>query len=89
MIEKYEATPSYTQAIVLRKHSAEGTLTDKIMEQIMKEQKPNQHEKLTFKASTIKKYVPKGYTDKQTEEFVIKALDFYKRHLDRQQDRGR
>ena len=89
LIEKYEATPSYTQAIVLRKHSAEGTLTEKIMEQIVKEQKPNQQEKLTFKASTIKKYVPKGYTDKQTEEFVIKALDFYKRHLDRQQDRSR
>lgn len=89
LIEKYEATPSYTQAIVLRKHSAEGTLTDKLMEHIMKEQKPNQQEKLTFKASVIKKYVPKGYTDKQTEEFVIKALDFYKRHLDRQQDRSR
>ena len=89
LIEKYDATPSYTQAIVLRKHSAEGTLTDKVMEQIMKEQKPNQQEKLTFKASVIKKYVPKGYTDKQTEEFVIKALDFYKRHLDRQQDRSR
>lgn len=89
LIEKYEATPSYTQAIVLRKHSAEGTLTDKVMEQIMKEQKPNQQEKLVLKASAIKKYVPKGYTDKQTEEFVIKALDFYKRHLDRQQDRSR
>lgn len=89
LIEKYEATPSYTQAIVLRKHSTEGTLTDKVMEQIIKEQKPNQQEKLTFKASTIKKYIPKGYTDKQAEDFVIKALDFYKRHLDRQQDRGR
>lgn len=89
LIEKYDSTPSYTQAIVLRKHSGEGKLTDKLMEQIMKEQKPNQQEKLTFKASAIKKYVPKGYTDKQTEEFVIKALDFYKRHLDRQQDRSR
>lgn len=89
LIEKYDSTPSYTQAIVLRKHSGEGKLTDKLMEQIMKEQKPNQQEKLTFKASAIKKYVPKGYTDKQTEEYVLKALDFYKRHLDRQQDRGR
>jgi len=89
LIEKYDSTPSYTQAIVLRKHSGEGKLTDKLMEQIMKEQKPNQQEKLTFKASAIKKYVPKGYTDKQTEEYVLKALDFYKRHLDRQQDRSR
>ena len=35
MIEANEATPSYSQAIVLRKHSNEGTLTGKIIEKIM------------------------------------------------------
>ena len=55
----------------------------------MEQEKPNQREKITFKADNIRRFIPPNYTTKQTEEYVLKALDFYKRHLDKQKDRGR
>lgn len=84
-----DATPSYSQAIVLRKHSSEGLLTENMITKIMAERKPNQEERLSIKVSTIKKYVPKGYTDKQVEHHIVKALDFYQKYLIRQQEKDR
>ena len=89
VIEANEATPSYSQAIVMRKHSNDGTLTEKMIEKIMEERKPNQEEKLVFKASKIKNLVPKEMTDKQIEEYVVKALDFYQKYQKRQRENGR
>jgi len=84
-----EATPSLAQAIKMRSFSKEGKLSGEVIESIMCEEKPNQREKITFKAENIRRFVPSNYTAKQTEEYVLKALDFYKRHLDKQKDRGR
>lgn len=53
-----EATPSLAQALKMKQFSKEGKLNaDKILE-IMCERKPNQEEKITFKAESLRKYIP-------------------------------
>jgi len=79
-----DATPSLAQAIKMRQFSNEGKLDmDRILS-IMSEVKPNQREKLSFQADRLKKYIPAGISLKQTEDYVVKALEFYQRYLDKQ-----
>ena len=82
-----DATPSHDQAIRMRSLSMQGKLTPEAIEAVMSELKPNQREKISFHADRIKQYLPKGMPPKQTEEYVIQALEFYSRH--REQQRGR
>lgn len=83
-----DATPSLAQAIKMRKFSNEGKLNEDVILSIMCEDKPNQREKLSFPADRLRKYIPNGITIKQTEEYVVKALEFYQRYLDRQRNTG-
>lgn len=89
IIQDKMATPSYTQAIQLHQHSQKGELTNDMMVSIMDEKKPNQKEKFTLKAETVKKYLPKGLTDKQAEDYIIRALSHYNRTLNRDKDMER
>lgn len=84
-----DATPSLAQAIKMHGFSKEGKLTNEVIESIMLERKPNQVEKISFKADNLRRFIPKNYTDKQTEEYVVKALEHYSRYLERQRDRER
>ncbi len=84
-----DATPSLAQAIKMHDFSKEGKLTNEVIESIMLERKPNQAEKISFKADNLRRFIPKNYTDKQTEEYVVKALEYYGRYLERQRDRER
>lgn len=84
-----DATPSLAQAIKMHGFSKEGKLTNEVIESIMLERKPNQAEKISFKADNLRRFIPKNYTDKQTEEYVVKALEYYGRYLERQRDRER
>ena len=47
---------------------------------IMCEKKPNQFEKTSFRMDHLRRYVPKNITAKQTEEYVLQALEYYRRH---------
>ena len=89
IIQDKMATPSYTQAIQLHQYSQKGELTNDMMVSIMDEKKPNQKEKFTLKAETVKKYLPKGLTDKQAEDYIIRALSHYNRTLNRDKDMER
>lgn len=84
-----DATPSLAQAIKMHGFSKEGKLSNEVIESIMMEQKPNQVEKISFKADNLRKFIPKNYSDKQTEEYVVKALEYYGRYLERQRGRER
>lgn len=77
-----EATPSLAQALKMKQFSKEGKLNaDKILE-IMCERKPNQVEKITFKAESLKKYIPRSIiSPKETEEYILKALAHYRDFL--------
>lgn len=77
-----EATPSLAQALKMKQFSKEGKLNaDKILE-IMCERKPNQAEKITFKAESLRKYIPRSIiSPKETEEYILKALAHYRDYL--------
>ena len=49
----------------------------------MEEEKPNQKEKPTFRDERITKLIPKTVPRGQETDFVVKALEFYNRHLQR------
>ncbi len=78
-----DATPSLAQAIKMKKFMQEGKLTDEVIQSIMQEEKPNQKEKSAFKDERITKLIPKTIPKGQETDFVVKALEFYNRHLQR------
>lgn len=78
-----DATPSLAQAIKMKNLSRSGQLTADAILGIMCEKKPNQAEKISFRTDKLKPYIPRNYTPQQTEEFILKALEHYQRHLER------
>ena len=78
-----DATPSLAQAIKMKKFNQDGKLTDEVIQSIMEEEKPNQKEKPAFRDERITKLIPKSVPRGQEADFVVKALEFYNRHLQR------
>ena len=88
-MEYSDATPSLAQAIKMKKFMQEGKLTNEVIQSIMQEEKPNQKEKPAFKDERITNLIPKSIPRGQETDFVVKALEFYNRHLQRSKDRER
>ncbi|RKJ17607.1 ParB/RepB/Spo0J family partition protein [bacterium D16-50] len=88
-MEYNDATPSLAQAIKMKKFMQEGKLTNEVIQSIMQEEKPNQKEKPAFKDERITNLIPKSIPRGQETDFVVKALEFYNRHLQRSKDRER
>lgn len=84
-----DATPSLAQTIKMKKFNQDGKLTTEVIQSIMQEEKPNQKEKPQFRDERITKLIPKSIPKGQESEFVVKALEFYNRHLSRNKDRER
>mgnify|MGYP002594360770 FL=1 len=82
-MEYNDATPSLAQAIKMKKHNQDGKLTSEVIQSIMEEEKPNQKEKPAFRDERITKLIPKTVPRGQETDFVVKALEFYNRHLQR------
>ena len=82
-MEYNEATPSHDQTIRMRKAYQEGKLTTEVVENIMEEPKPNQKEKSPFRDKSIEGAIPKGIPKEKYCDFVIKAIEFYNRYLER------
>ena len=83
------ATPSHAQAIKLRSFSKEGKLSPAVIESIMCEEKPNQKEKINIKYAEARKYIPSSVPYEQTGAYILKALEYYHRHLERRRDDAR
>lgn len=88
-MEYNDATPSLAQAIKMKKFMQDGKLTDEVIQSIMQEEKPNQREKPAFRDERITKLIPKTVPKGRETDFVVKALEFYNRHLQRSKDRER
>ncbi len=88
-MEYNDATPSLAQAIKMKKFMQDGKLTNEVIQSIMQEEKPNQREKPAFRDERITKLIPKTVPKGQETDFVVKALEFYNRHLQRSKDRER
>ena len=82
-MEYNDATPSLAQAIKMKKYNQDGKLTSEVIQSIMEEEKPNQKGKPAFRDERITKLIPKTVPRGQETDFVVKALEFYNRHLQR------
>ena len=80
-----DATPSLPQAIRLKEFSKAGKLSAEVIEAILGEEKPNQHEKISFKAERLRPYIPSSVPLEKTEDYIIKALEYYQRARERQE----
>lgn len=85
-IEMEQCTPSYAQTRRMRTLLAEGKLKDEAIYAIMQEEKPNQKEKFTISASKIEKVLPQNVKASQREDFILKAIDYYAKHLQRKKE---
>ena len=88
-INSEQSTPSLAQALKMKEFSQNGRLNADVILSIMCEQKPNQKEKISFQSERLKPFIPKNFTAKQTEDYVIKALEYYHRYQVRQKERDR
>lgn len=79
-----DATPSLPQAIRLKEFSKAGKLSAEVIEAILGEEKPNQKEKISFKAERLRPYIPSTVSLEKTEDYIIKALEYYQRARERQ-----
>ena len=89
MMECEDCTPSLAQAIKMKEFSRDGKLTEEVILSIMQEEKPNQREKPAFRDERITRLIPKSIPRGQETDFVIRALEFYNRHLQRRRDQER
>ena len=88
-MECEDCTPSLAQAIKMKEFSRDGKLTEEVILSIMQEEKPNQREKPAFRDERITRLIPKSIPRGQEIDFVIRALEFYNRHLQRRRDQER
>ena len=84
-----DATPSLAQAQRLKAFSKDKTLGPHVIETIINEEKPNQREKINIRYDQARRYIPESVPYERTGEYILKALEYYQRHLERQKGDAR
>ena len=87
-IELNDCTPSLSQACRFKKMSQEQGLTPEYIAEVMSEEKANQREMFKLPMERIRQFIPNANA-KQTEDFVLKACEHYRKYLIRQRERDR
>ena len=78
-MESEDCTPSLSQSQHLKKLSQQGELNvDRIFD-LLRQQKPNQEDKIGFLMKDIRKYFPKNYTTARIQETILQLLESYER----------
>ena len=80
-------TPSLSQAQRLHRLSGEQNLSERVITDVLSEVKGNQKECVRIPVEDIGKYFRPGTSIKQMAETIVKAMDYYNRHLERNRDR--
>lgn len=84
VMDSDEVTPSLSQARRLRRMSEEQTLTDDAVLQLLSEVKGNQVEYVKVPVDKLRSFFRPDTSMKQMTETLVKAMDFYNKHLARQ-----
>jgi ParB family chromosome partitioning protein len=87
--EMNDCTPSYSQSWHLHQHYKDGALDKYLIFKTLSEEKANQRETIKVPVERLRDIIPDNFTVKQTEDFLVKAADYYTRYLHRQRDRER
>lgn len=78
-MESEDCTPSLSQSQQLKKLSQQGELNvDRIFD-LLRQQKPNQEDKIGFLMKDIRKYFPRNYTTARIQETILQLLESYER----------
>ena len=72
-----DKTPSFSQAVRMKKLSQAGELSPAVIMEIMEEEKPNQKQCIKIDEGRIRKYFPKNYSAEQIEDAIIKVIAHY------------
>ena len=84
-IDYNQATPSRAQAIKIRKLSESNQLTEDILDDILSEEKGNQHQQISFNKENIERVLPKELITRDKryiEQYIIKALENFNKSKD-------
>ena len=84
-----EAFPSHDQTIRIRRADEQGYASYEFIQDIMGEQKPNQRPKYKFNPERLDPLIPEGLTPSEQEDFVVKALEVYRRLQKKQRENSR
>ena len=80
-------TPSYAQAIRMRKLSEDHKLTSEAIDAIMMEEKPNQKERIVLRGERFARVFPPDLPLSKREDYVAAAMEYYARFRERQRMR--
>lgn len=81
-----DCTPSYAQAVEMKKRFQSGQLSAYDIGEIMSREKANQREIIKIPKERIEPYIPKGLNSKQTVDFFCKACEHYQKYLKKQKE---
>ena len=84
-MEALDCTPSYAQAVRMHKEYSTGQLREDRIGELLSEPKPNQRETLKLPLDALRRFAPRA-TERQLEEFIFRACEYYQRYLKRQRD---
>lgn len=89
IIDRDEATPSYSQAVRMHKEENESypAISLSRIDEIMAEEKPNQREQIRLRRNEFSKYFPSEYSDRQIRDDIIAGLDLLRRQRIRERNR--
>ena len=71
----------------MHKNFNKGTLTEENIREMLCAEKPNQKVMYKFAAEKFGKYFSPETTQKDAEDYILKACDYYEKHLRRSRDR--
>lgn len=88
-MEREDCTPSFSQMVRMKQLYREGQLSMEVINSIMAEQKANQKEHIRIPKERLQKVLPHGMSSQKTEEYILKACEYYKKYLQRQRHQER
>ena len=87
--ELYDCTPSYSQAFHMKNLYNDGNLSRYEISKMLSQEKPNQRETLKISMDKLRDRLPQNLSVQQQEDFILKAVDYYKKYLQRQRENSR
>ena len=84
-----DCTPSFSQTVRMKNMYREGKLTADTISAIMAEEKANQKETVRIPKERLRAVLPNGLDARKTEEYIVKACEYYRRYLQRQRSQER
>ena len=84
-IKKEAHIPSHSQVVKMRSLLQQEKLTKDSIAAVLQEKKPNQKVKIVLRDERAMRLIPKNLTGEKCEEYIIRALEHYRRYQEGKQ----